>query len=412
MIHFGCIKNGDSGEYVGRACYGYPESPLHNPFRVGTVPDAIEAYRTYLRARVEARDPGIIQELKRLKVLAETGELTLLCWCRPKQPCHARVIAEFLEQPVPDQQPKTLYLVDSFAHIYRAYYANPNLTNGGAFFFTRMIQSLVKVQKPTHLACVFDPDGGSHHRYAVHPDYKAGRASRPMELDVQIPLVWKICDFMGWHPLKFSGAEADDVLGTLATKARGHFDKIVIVSPDKDLCQLVDEKAGIFVLNHKEGVQLILGDEGVKNRLGVAPHQVVDYLTLLGDASDNVPGVEGIGDKGAATVLGTFQHLDGLMDPTAKVRPLYREGLTKAAPRISLSRELVTVQKNLDIMVNLDGLKLQEPDAAAQTKFFTEMDFRSLAPDRTLDDLDDLRSAGTSTVAAPVGPTFDDLDEL
>ena len=414
VIHFGCIKNGDSGTYVGRACYGYPESPLHNPFRVGTVPDAIEAYRTYLRARVEARDPGIIQELKRLKALAETGELTLLCWCRPKQPCHARVIAEFLEQPVPDPQPKTLYLVDSFAHIYRAHYANPNLSNGAAFFFTRMLQSLMRTKAPQHLMCVFDTDGGSHHRYALHPDYKQGRASRPIELDAQIPMVKSICKFMGWNPIESLGAEADDIMATLATRAAQQgFDRVVLVTPDKDLCQLVDDTLGISVFYQKEGLNVELNEQGVKERLGVEPKQVVDYLTLLGDTSDNVPGVEGIGDKGAASLLGTYGTLDTILANIGKLRASYQEGLRNAGQRLAMTRELVTVQRNLDLPIDLTRCTVNTPDADAQAKFFGDMGFRSLAPGRSMDDMESLRPSGVVDAEfAQVGRTFDDLDEL
>lgn len=418
MIHFGCIKNGDSGEYVGRACYGYPESPLHNPIKLGKADDireVLKGYRQHLLARIAARDPGIIKELKRLKALAQQGDLTLLCWCKKGYPCHAHVIAEILETfAMPE---KTLFLVDSFAHIYRAYYANPNLTNGASFFFTRMMQSLLKVQKPTHIACVFDVDGGSHHRYALHPDYKQGRASRPLELDIQIPMIKQICRFMGWNPIEFSGAEADDVLATLATKAvKQGFTKIVLVTPDKDLCQLVDDTAGISVLTHKEGVQVILNEAGVKHRMGVEPWQVVDYLTLLGDTSDNVKGVEGIGEKGAAGILGTHEHLDGAMGNRDKLRPAHRTGMEQAMPRISLSRELVTVQKDLDLLVDLNTFQVNEPDAEAQTKFFTEMNFKSLAPEKSLDDMDmDTFLGGGSdlpTVAAASGPTFDDLEGL
>ena len=418
MIRFGCIKNGDSGEYVGRACYGYPESPLHNPFKLGKADDIreiLKAYRQHLLARIQAGDPGIIKELTRLKALAQQGDMTLLCWCKKGYPCHAHVIAEILETFVMPQ--KTLFLVDSFAHIYRSYYANPNLTNGAAFFFTRVIQALVRAQKPTHLACVFDTNGGSHHRYALHPDYKQGRASRPQELDVQIPLVKKICGFMGWNPIEFSGAEADDVLATLALRAvRQGFTKIVLVTPDKDLCQLVDNTTGISVLTHKEGVHVILDEAGVKHRLGVAPHQVVDYLTLLGDASDNVKGVDGIGEKGAAGILGAHQHLEGALANLARLRPAHRTGMEQASHRLSLSRELVTVQKDLDLPIDIETFRLSEPDAAAQTKFFTELDFKSLAPNKSLDDMDmgtwlsggdELPTAGPTS-----GPTFDDVEGL
>lgn len=414
MIHFGCIKNGDFGEYVGRACYGYPESPLHNPYKLGKADDIreiLKAYRQHLLGRIEAGDRGIIQELMRLKGLAQQGDLTLLCWCKPGYPCHAHVIAEILETfAMPE---KTLFLVDSFAHIYRAHYANPNLTNGAAFFFTRMLQSLLRAFKPTHVACVFDVDGGSRFRYALHPTYKQGRANRPLELDAQIPMIKQICTFMGWNPIEFSGTEADDVLATIASRAKGMgFTKTVLVTPDKDLCQLVNDEAGIRILYQREGLNTELDAAGVKGRLGVEPHQVVDYLTLVGDTSDNVPGIPGIGEKGAASLLAEHGTLEGVIAAKGKLRASYQTGLDQVLNRIQQSRSLVTVLRDMDLPVKAEMFELHPPTDEAQTAFFTEMGFRTLAPGRAMEDMDDLRNAGTGSFEDFTGPTLDDMDDL
>lgn len=280
----------------------------------------------------------------------------------------------------------TLHLIDAFALVYRSYYANPNLTNGAAFFFARAVQSLIRDYEPTHLAVVFDAERGSRYRYALHPDYKAGRNERPAVLDVQLPLVKEIVQFQGWNPVEVPGAEADDVLATLATRARPMgFEKTVIISPDKDLLQLVDDSRGISVLAQRERSWIPTDAEGVRLRLGVAPHQVVDYLTLVGDSSDNVPGVPGIGEKGAAGLLGRYGTLDGVIAHLKDLKKTYREGIEAALGQIPLSKRLVTVIRNLDMP--FPETRIKDPNVEELRAFYKRVGFTSLMPDPSMEDL-------------------------
>ena len=285
-----------------------------------------------------------------------------------------------------------LYLIDAFAYIYRAHYANPHLTNGAAFFFTRTVQSILQVEAPTHIGCVFDVNRGSRYRYALHPNYKAGRNERPPALDMQLPMIKDIVDFLGLHRVEFQGAEADDVIATLATRAtKEGFDKVVILTPDKDLLQLVDDAKGISVQAIRDGITTTMDAAGVWNRLWVKPEQVVGYLTLVGDTSDNVPGVQGIGEKGAAGLLQQYGTLEGVVANRGKLKAAYKAGIEAAMPHLAQSQKLVTVIKDLDL--RLPGPMLEHfayipPSAGDQRKFFTDLKFPSLAPERTLDELD------------------------
>lgn len=280
----------------------------------------------------------------------------------------------------------TLHLIDAFALVYRSYYANPNLTNGAAFFFAKAVKGLILQEEPTHLATVFDVERGSRYRYALHPNYKAGRNERPAVLDVQLPLVKEIVQFQGWNPVEVPGAEADDVIATLATRARFQgFDKVVIISPDKDLLQLVDDSRGISVLAQRERSWIHTEADGVRARLGVNPDQVVDYLTLVGDTSDNVPGVNGIGDKGAAGLLEKYRTLDGVLTHLKDLKKTYREGIEASLSQIPVSRQLVTVVRNLDM--TFPDTQIKDPNTEELRAFYKRIGFPTLMPDPTMDDL-------------------------
>ena len=280
----------------------------------------------------------------------------------------------------------TLHLIDAFALVYRSYYANPNLTNGAAFFFAKAVQGLIFQEEPTHLATVFDVERGSRYRYALHPNYKAGRNERPAVLDVQLPLVKEVVQTQGWNPVEVPGAEADDVLATLASRARFRgFDKVVVISPDKDLLQLVDDARGISVLAQRERSWIHTEADGVKARLGVSPDQVVDYLTLVGDISDNVPGVPGIGEKGAAGLLEKYGTLEGVLAHLKSLKKTYREGIEASLAQIPVSRRLVTVVRNLDMAFPDTAIK--NPNTEELRAFYKRIGFPTLMPDPSMDEL-------------------------
>lgn len=240
-----------------------------------------------------------------------------------------------------------LYLLDTFAFIFRSYFANPRLKNGAAYTFARIALQLLEKHKPTHIAAVFDTPEPTF-RHEIYPDYKANRDAMPEDLRPQIPLIRQLIEAMNIPIVELPGFEADDVMGTLAKRAAADGLGAVIVSPDKDLLQLVDDAAGITVLNTKDG-EVWHDNEGVKARMGVYPNQVVDYLSLLGDASDNVKGVPGIGEKGAAQLLEKYGSLEGVLAAKAELKPKQREGLETASEWLDQTKRLVTVVTDLDL---------------------------------------------------------------
>ncbi|HWQ09844.1 MAG TPA: 5'-3' exonuclease H3TH domain-containing protein, partial [Holophaga sp.] len=235
-----------------------------------------------------------------------------------------------------------LYLIDAFALIFRAYYANMRLRNGAANTMARMLLALVNHHRPTHLACVFDRPEPTF-RHEIYPEYKANRAEMPDDLRPQIPLIRDLVQALNIPIVELAGFEADDVMGTLARQAAARGLASVIVSPDKDLLQLVDDALKIQVLNNRDG-EVWIDEAGVKERFGVAPGQVVDVLALMGDASDNVKGVEGIGEKGARDLVLQYGSLDEVLAHRAELkRKAHRDGLEAALERLPLVRRLVTV---------------------------------------------------------------------
>ena len=281
-----------------------------------------------------------------------------------------------------------LLLVDAFAYVYRAHYANPNLTNGAAFFFSRTLQGLLGSYKPTHVAVVFDTNGSAH-RAKLLPTYKEGRAERPQVLDDQLPIIKEIVQALGCHVAEADDHEADDLLGSLAHAAArtGAFEEVAIATPDKDMLQLVNDLQHVVVLDSKKGVPLRYDGAGVVARLGVRPEQVVDYLTLVGDTSDAIPGVEGIGEKGAGNLLKAWGSLEGIMSNIPKLKPALRLTLQSSAAKIPCSRELATIVTDLPVPDPTSFVYAPPEDGIAR-QFFNKLGMSSLAPKDDLDDFD------------------------
>jgi DNA polymerase-1 len=278
-----------------------------------------------------------------------------------------------------------LYLVDTFAFIFRAYFANPRLKNGAAYTFTRLVLQLLEKHQPTHIACVFDMPGPTF-RHELYPEYKANRAEMPEDLRPQIPMIRQLVEALSIPIVELSGFEADDVMGTLARESAASGLPAVIVSPDKDLLQLVDDGLKIQVLNTKEG-EVWHDREGVKARMGVWPEQVVDFLSLVGDASDNVKGVPGIGEKGAALLLEKHGSLDGVIAAKADLKPKQREGLEAAldseAGWLDLTKRLVTVVTDLDLPLHPKDLVYPGVDEARARETFKALGFQTLTKEFT-----------------------------
>ncbi|HJW72208.1 MAG TPA: DNA polymerase I [Geothrix sp.] len=274
-----------------------------------------------------------------------------------------------------------LYLIDTFAFIFRAYFANPRLKNGAAYTFTRLVLQLLEKHKPTHLACVFDTPEPTF-RHKIYPDYKANRAEMPEDLRPQIPMIRQLVEALSIPIVELHGYEADDVMATLARESAAHGLPAVIVSPDKDLLQLVDDALHIQVLNTKDG-EVWHDREGVKARMGVWPEQVVDFLSLVGDASDNVKGVPGIGEKGAAALLEQHGTLADIIAAKADLKPRQREGLETASEWLELTRRLVTVVTDLSLPLHPKDLAYPGVDEAKARETFKALGFQGLTKEFT-----------------------------
>ena len=275
-----------------------------------------------------------------------------------------------------------LYLIDSFALIFRAYFGNLRVKNGAALTMARMLLALVNQHKPSHLAAVFDRPEPTF-RHQIYPEYKANRAEMPEDLRPQIPMIRDLVMALNIPIVELAGYEADDVMGTLARQAAKAGLPSVIISPDKDLLQLVDDAAGIRVLNNRDG-EVWIDEAGVKERFGVLPRQVVDVLTLMGDASDNVKGVDGIGEKGARDLVEQYGSLDEIvLHRTELKRKAHREGLEAALDRLPLVRRLVTVVTDLELPLGLADLAYPGVEPAKAREAFKNLGFDYLTKEFT-----------------------------
>jgi DNA polymerase I len=281
----------------------------------------------------------------------------------------------------PRHTPQTLFLIDGYSQMYRAYHAIRGLTGpdgrstNAVYGFVTMLRKLVADQQPAFIACAFDLAGPTF-RDAIAADYKANRPSMPDDLAEQIPFVHRACEALGVPILSCVGFEADDVIGTVAERATLDGYPVVVVTGDKDMFQLVHD--GVRVFNPRdEGTWFDAA--GVAEKFGVPPHLVVDVLALTGDSIDNIKGVPGIGEKGARDLLTTFGSLDALLERATEVtQKKYREALLANADLARQSRELARIRRDAPITVDLASFRYQGPDRAACFALFGELGFRTL----------------------------------
>jgi DNA polymerase-1 len=279
----------------------------------------------------------------------------------------------------------TVYLIDGSAQFHRAYFAirglatTRGLPTNATYGFTTMLRKLLADEKPEYVGISFDLAGPTF-RHEEFKDYKAHRPKMDDDLAVQIPYVRRACEAFRIPIVELEGYEADDVIATLARQAVASGFRVVVVSADKDLLQLVDDD--VRVLNPgREGSGAVLYDsKTVEEKFGVPPDKVVDVLGLVGDAVDNVPGVPGIGDKGARDLVKEFGSLEGVLENADKIkRASYRDGLAKHREDALLSKRLVTLHRDAPISFDAAALKRSEPDRAAAHALFTELEFAGLA---------------------------------
>jgi DNA polymerase-1 len=279
--------------------------------------------------------------------------------------------------------PTTLLLVDAYSLIYRAFYAIRNLTGPGGepvnavYGFTKMLRKLLADHQPTHAAIAFDL-GAPRQRLAVLPTYKAQRPPTPPALEVQLPVVREVLSAMRLPVIELEGEEADDIIATLATRAAEQQAKVLIASSDKDLLQLVGPL--IQVIRPDGGETACVDPRAVETRYGVKPAQIVDLLSLTGDAVDNIPGVPGVGEKTAAELLRTYSTLDNLLAHISEItKPKLRDALASRAEQLRLNRALITLITDVTLPVRPEALTLQPPDNGRLRSLFQQLGFKSLA---------------------------------
>src|SRR5882724_10289069 len=281
---------------------------------------------------------------------------------------------------------KRLFLVDAMAHIYRAFYAPMLRMNAPSgmptkvpFLFNNILKRILKDYKPEYLGIVFDPSGPTF-RDKIFEQYKAHREPMPNEMRVQLPYVKKLCQAMRLPILEVQGFEADDVIGTLAVKAAKSHLEVLIVSNDKDMMQLVGKN--VRTLRTGSGgakADLIVDETRVTEILGVPAERVVDYMALVGDTVDNIPGAKGIGEKGAAELIQKYGSVENELDHADEVpNKRYREALQQQREQVMMSKQLARISTDVAIELDLHGLELGPPNVAVLADLYRELGFNSL----------------------------------
>ena len=302
------------------------------------------------------------------------------------------------KQASPDDKPvERVFLIDSMSHIFRAFFAPlanraaPLATSSGqvtqaVYIFTNMLRKLLQDEKPNYIAAIFESKEKTF-RHETFAGYKANRLAMPEDLASQLPYIFRLCEAFNIPVINAPGFEADDVIGTLAKKIAHQKLQAVIVSNDKDMCQLVADpyivcmRTNSQVVKRKEYVPPIeFCDEAwVEKKFGVPASKVVDLLGLMGDSIDNIPGAPGIGAKGAVQIITQFGSIEEALNRWEEVKhKTYRESLRDNADLIRQSRELARIRLDLEVELDLDQVKARPPDRAAAYELFKELEFAAL----------------------------------
>ena len=302
-----------------------------------------------------------------------------------------------IESPADAQPAERVFLIDSMSHIFRAFYAPmanraaPLMTTKGqvtqaVYIFTNMLRKLIQDEKPKYVAAIFESKERTF-RHEAYADYKATRTEMPDDLASQLPYIRRLCEAYNVPMISLSGYEADDVIGTLAVKAAAKGLKAVIVSNDKDMCQLVRDpwivamRQNSQVVKRKEPVPPIewCDEAWVLKKFGVPACKLVDLLGLMGDSIDNIPGAPGVGPKGAVQIIQQFGSIERALEHWEDIKnERYRESLRDNADLIRKSRELAQIKIDLDVELDLELLERRPPDRAAAYELFRELEFANL----------------------------------
>ncbi|HRX16466.1 MAG TPA: DNA polymerase I [Spirochaetota bacterium] len=282
---------------------------------------------------------------------------------------------------------KTLYVIDGHALCYRAYYAfiNNPLTNSSGqntsaiYGFARMVLQLIREQNPDYLAVAFDPPGKTF-RFDMFADYKANRQKMPDDLRSQIEEIKNMVTVFDFPVLIQEGFEADDILGSVAQQYSDEC-QVYLVTGDKDAYQLVNDSVKIYANSKGVSEFIIYDEEAVKEKLGVTPEQVVDYMALVGDSADNVPGVKGIGPKGAAALIQKYGTIENIYENIDELKGKQKQNLLDYKDDAFLSKQLVTIRHDLKLNFALNEAEFKGFDDARCSEYFNKLEMRSIAGD-------------------------------
>ncbi|MCD0502079.1 DNA polymerase I [Bordetella petrii] len=303
---------------------------------------------------------------------------------------------------------KTLLLVDGSSYLYRAFHAMPDLRNaqgeptGALYGVVNMLRKLVSDHKADYAACIFDARGKTF-RDDLYPDYKSHRPPMPEDLAAQIEPIHQAVKALGWPVLAIEGVEADDIIGTLAKQATQHDIRTIVSTGDKDLAQLVDSH--VTLVNTMSGE--VLDEPGVLNKFGVPPERIVDYLMLIGDTVDNVPGVTKVGPKTAAKWLAEFGSIDTLVEQADGIKGVAGNNLREAIAQFPLTRQLLTVKCDCDLtghIQHIQDLAPRQPDTDILQSLYEKYGFRTWLRELTGDAQRVPQGDARVIVEAPAAP--------
>lgn len=314
-------------------------------------------------------------------------------------------------------QKKRLFLLDAMALIYRAYFAmskNPRINSRGqntsaVLGFTNTLYELLQKEQPTHIAVAFDSFAPTF-RHEEFADYKGTRDSMPEDLAASLPWIRKVIEGFNIPVIELEGFEADDLIGTLAKRAEEAGYEVFMMTPDKDFGQLVTEKVRIYKPARMGNGVEIIGIEEVCRRYGIErPEQLIDILALWGDASDNIPGIPGIGEKTAITLIKEYGSVERLLENSDKLKGKMKENVEKYGEQGLLSKRLATIVTDATIEFNEESLKIEEANKEMLRELFAELEFRTLAA-RILGGAEGVKSDAPASSGGVQGSLFDTAD--
>ena len=277
-----------------------------------------------------------------------------------------------------------LFLIDAYALIYRSYYAfikSPRINSKGlntsaVMGFCNTLNEVLTKEKPTHIGVAFDH--GKTFRHDAFPEYKAQREETPEDIKLSVPLIKQVLEAMHIPILQVDGFEADDIIGTIATRFGSDGIDTFMLTPDKDYGQLIGPNVFMYRPRHGGGYE-ILGEKEVGEKYGIpTPAQVIDLLALMGDSADNFPGCPGVGEKTAAKLINQFGSIDNMLQHTDEIKGKLREKVENAVEDIKMSKFLATIRTDVPMQLDLDELKVEQPDETKLRAIFEELEFKIL----------------------------------